>query len=45
MAARYSGVADRVVAYFAGAAWSADAASLRRWAPVTEALRRAGAAL
>jgi probable F420-dependent oxidoreductase len=39
LASRYDGIADRVVAYFAGAAWSADPTSLERWAPVTAALR------
>ncbi len=36
---RFGGIADRVVAYFAGAAWTSDPASLGRWAPVTAAIR------
>jgi probable F420-dependent oxidoreductase len=33
--ARYDGVADRVVSYFAGPAWTQDRDSLGRWAQVT----------
>ncbi len=36
---RYDGVADRIVAYFAGGAWTADPGSLGRWAEVAAALR------
>ncbi|MBV8461730.1 MAG: LLM class flavin-dependent oxidoreductase, partial [Acidimicrobiales bacterium] len=39
LAARYDGIADRVVAYFAGAAWTADPASLQRWQPVAADVR------
>jgi probable F420-dependent oxidoreductase len=35
---RYSGLATRVVHYFAGQAWSGDPASLRRWAEVAAAV-------
>jgi probable F420-dependent oxidoreductase len=38
---RYGGLADRVVAYFAGTAWFEDPVSLARWAGATEAVAAA----
>jgi len=35
---RYSGIATRVVNYFAAMSWSGDASSLRRWGEVARAL-------
>jgi len=37
---RYEGVADRVVLYFAGAAWNQDPASIGRWGEVARAVSR-----
>lgn len=39
LVARYGGIADRVVSYFAGASWSQDPASLERWGAVTARLK------
>ncbi|HEY1831599.1 MAG TPA: TIGR03617 family F420-dependent LLM class oxidoreductase [Acidimicrobiales bacterium] len=36
---RYQGVADRVVLYFANAAWSEDPASLTRWGGIARGVR------
>ncbi|HLI45086.1 MAG TPA: TIGR03617 family F420-dependent LLM class oxidoreductase [Acidimicrobiales bacterium] len=38
LASRYGGIADRVVLYFAGAAWANDPEHLERWSQVTAAL-------
>jgi len=38
---RHEGVATRVVSYFAGTAWSRDAASLRPWGELARAVRAA----
>lgn len=35
---RYSGLADRVVSYFAGTAWQREPSSLARWAEVARAI-------
>jgi probable F420-dependent oxidoreductase len=42
LAARYRGVADRLVMYNAAEGWAPGRGSLGRWAPVAEAFGRAG---
>lgn len=39
LSARYDGVADRVVLYFAGMAWAEDRSTLEPWADVVAALK------
>jgi len=38
---RYSGIADRIVLYFAGMAWQRNPASLKSWGDVATAVRDA----